>query len=245
MTIDNFDIIRAHLTFNPATKFDAKTKKLKLLNSTYDRYIIQILNRAKDTEGKKRGSNTGNRLIKTYEVPSLEYFDAKRPHIIELCESNNARAYIHPQVRSTYDCLTEMIKIGIDNLENPTIKFQHIMRSCLCAMHKSRDKKWIIDLDNDEMYGWTVDGVLSLVKENLKSCKKSPDEAYTVPTKNGMHIVTSPFNLASAAKICPMMFEGVRKFPYTISVGPGEYEEHFHKRTGWLHKDGMTLLACP
>ena len=58
MTIDNFDIIRAHLSFEPAMKFDADTKKLKKLNDTYDRYIIQVLKRAKDSKGKEYGVNT-------------------------------------------------------------------------------------------------------------------------------------------------------------------------------------------
>ena len=242
MVIDNFDIIRKHLTFEPAMKFDAETKKLRTLNDTYDRYIVQILKRAKDLRGRQFGANTSNRLIKTYEISSLEYFDMKKPHIMDLCESNMARAYILPQVRSTYDCLKEMIKLGVDNLENPTIKFQHILRSCLCSMHKSRNKIWIIDLDNNEMDGWSVDEVVSLVKDNLVRCGKNPDELYTVPTRNGIHILTQPFDLVHAAKTCRMMFEGEKKFQYDVPVGPGEYETHHEKKTGWLHKDGMTLL---
>jgi hypothetical protein len=262
MTIDNFDIIRAHLSFEPAMKFDADTKKLKKLNDTYDRYIIQVLKRAKDSKGKEYGVNTSNRLIKTYEVSSLEYFDKKKDHIIDLCKTNCARAYILPQVRSTYDCLKEMIKIGVDNLENPTIKFQHILRSCLCSMHKSRDKKWILDLDNDSMvehrhainFGgtsiwskqWTVESVMCLVKEMLIKCNKDPNSAYIVNTKSGHHIITPPFDLQSAYEKCNMMFEGEHDFiigkekdDKNIVTG----EKLIHKKmNGWLHKDGMTLL---
>ena len=258
MPIDNFDIIRPHLTFEPATKFDAKTKQLKELNDTYDRYIVQILKRAKDVGGKAHGVNTSNRLIKTYEISSLEYFDSKRPHIVDLCEANGARAYILPQVRSTYDCLKEIIKLGVDNLENPTIKFQHILRSALCSMHKSRDKRWIIDLDNDEMTEhslvvdeiksrlWTVDEIVQLVKENLIRCGKDPNDMYLVPTRNGCHLVTTPFNVMDANKNCGLIFEGVKKFPNEIVwTGPGEYEVKYKQATGWLHKDGMTILYCP
>ena len=245
MKVDNFDIIREHLTFEPAMKFDSETKKLKSLNDTYDRYIVQILKRAKDAGGKSHGVNTANRLIKTYEVSSLDYFDVKKPHIIDLCESNTARAYILPQVRSTYDCLKEMIKIGVDNLENPTIKFQHILRSCLCSMHKSRDKRWIIDLDNDEMDGFTLEDIISGIKENLRKCGKNPDDMYVVPTRNGNHIITTPFNVVDMNKKFRMMFEGERKFQYEVDVGPGEVETRYTKKTGWLHKDGMTLLYCP
>lgn len=211
MTIDNFDIIRQHLTFEKAKKFDAESKKLKEINDTYDRYIIHIIKRAKDSKGKIYGVNESNRLIKTYEISSLEYFDKKKSHIIDLCESNGARAYILPQVRSTHDCLKFMLKQIVDNLENPTIKFQHILRSALCSMHKSRDPKWILDLDNDEMYGWTVDEIITLLKENLKACGKDTSNFYIVKTRNGMHIVTTPFNTKAFSEKCPMMFEGAKR----------------------------------
>ena len=227
MTIDNFDIFREKLTFEKARKFNSKTGRMEEINNTYDRYIVQILKRAKDDGGKSMGVNTSNRLIKTYEISSLEYFDKKRAHIVDLCRSSKARAYILPQVRSTYDCLKEMLKIGVDNLENPTVKFQHILRSCMCSMHKSRNKMWILDLDSDCMteysneptFGghvvksktWTPDEVLALVRKQLVAIGKSEDDCYVVPTKSGCHIVTSPFNLQAAAKECGLMYEGVKK----------------------------------
>lgn len=257
MTIDNFDLFRSKLTFKKAVKFDPNTGIAVEINDTYDRYVVQILKRAKDPGGKTQGVNTGNRLIKTYEISSLEYFDKKREHIIDLCRANGARAYILPQVRSTYDCLKEMIKIGVDNLENPTIKFQHILRSCLCSMHKSRDKMWILDLDSDCMReylydvrktvvtvrNWTPDEVMTLVRENLEKCGKNPDRAYFVKTRSGCHIITPPFNLQAAVKECSLMYEGEKTTTCEVVwTGPGEFELKTKKITGWLHKDGMSLL---
>ena len=255
MIIDNFDIIRPHLTFEPARKFDLKSGNFEEINDTYDRYVAMVLKRAKDPDGKSNGSNTGNRLVKTYEISSLDYFDRKRPDIIDLCERNGARAYILPQVRSTYDCLKEMIKIGVDNLENPTVKFQHILRSAICSMHKSRAKRWVLDLDNDNMTEWrrsagffnettwTLDDVLKLVREELSACGKNPDDAWVVPTRSGHHIVTPTFNLEDAHKKCDRMFEGESLLPQGIRyTGPGEYEVIMKKCSGWLHKDGMTLM---
>ena len=288
MTIDNFDIIRQHLTFEKARKFDSKSKQLKEINDTYDRYIVHIIKRAKDSRGKQYGANEGNRLIKTYEISSLEYFDKKKPHMIDLCESNNARAYILPQVRSTYDCLKAMLPLIVDNLENPTIKFQHILRSALCSMHKSRAPRWVIDLDTKEMYGYTFGQVEDLVKDNLKNdCRKDDFEFYHVETPNGYHIITEPFNTKTANDKCFMMFEGVKKgvtpdeldclnmsYPDVYATIENEYrigiinpftvvnrvrellkkdkvdwnpvlqdvQRKVHDITGWLHKDGMTLL---
>lgn len=255
--IDNFDIFRSHMTFEKARKFDTKTGNLETINDTYDRYIVHIIKRAKDASGKSYGVNESNRLIKTFEIGSLEYFDKKREVIIDLCRSNGARAYILPQVRSTYDCLKELTKICVDNLENPTVKFQHLLRSCLCAMHKSRDKKWILDLDSDSMteYSvltgfprcrltsctWEVDEVLEIVQDELISCGKNPDDAYVVETKNGCHIITSPFNLQAAYRKCGLFFEGERR----LDVGNAVGAEELNGKTsiiGWLHKDGMSLL---
>lgn len=210
MTIDNFDLFRSHLEFKKAVKNGGK-KDDKEIADTYDRYIIQILRRAKDVSGREYGVNTDNRLIKTYEVSSLEYYDKKKDTIIDLCKLNHARAYILPQVRSVHDCLVELLKLGLGSLDNPTIKFQHILRSALCRMHKSRDKKWIIDLDKDEMFGVTQDEVFNYVKSALKEVGKEESDAFIVPTKNGCHIVLRPIDSMKINKRFPLAFKGVRK----------------------------------
>lgn len=255
MLIDNFDIIRSHLTFEPAMKFDAETKKLKRLNDTYDRYIVQILRRAKDVDGKEYGVNTSNRLIKTYEISSLEYFDKKRAHIMDLCRTNKARAYILPQVRATYDCLKEMLKLVVDNLENPTIKFQHVLRSALCSMHKSRDKRWILDLDDDNMMEyildddtvtckeWTPEKAMELVRGLLSEIGRNPDDAYMLRTPHGKTIVTPPFNLQEANKRCNLIYQGSHKPIIDVTTHDGKKMYVYGElKNGWLIKDGMALL---
>lgn len=52
MVIDNFNLFRSKLTFKKAMKFDSEAGKIVEINDTYDRYIIQILRRAKDPGGK-------------------------------------------------------------------------------------------------------------------------------------------------------------------------------------------------
>ena len=71
MEIDNFDIIREHLDF---------------VDSKLDRYIVHILRRPKDISPKMKnelGANEAQRLIKTYYIDSIEYFDRKIPAIKE------------------------------------------------------------------------------------------------------------------------------------------------------------------
>ena len=218
MVIDNFEIFRKHLTF--------ETKQ--------DRYIVHVLRRPKDVKqlGNELGSNECQRLLRTYYIDSLDYFDKKIPAIKELCKSNRARAYIIPQVRNNEECLLNLAEKVLETirLKNYSVKPEHLLRAAYCEYHKSRKKVWILDLDNDKMHGWTVEQAFELVKSQLKAIGKAESEAYLVQTKSGMHILTSPFNLQEAYKLCPMLYEGVHKGPNGEDV------------VGWLHKDGMSLL---
>lgn len=261
MTIDNFDIIKKHLDFK----------------SPLDRYIVHILRRPKDCEelSNQLGSNEAQRLIRTYYIDSLEYFEKKIPAIKELCHSCNARAYIIPQVKDNFECLLNLGKKIFDTIQNKnySVKPEHLIRQAYCEYHKSRKKVWILDLDRDAMvetwvqqnFGgsvlckreWTLKKVQELVKKHLKLVGKSEDEMYTVPTKNGWHIVISPVNLMKIQEECNLIFEGRRKQvieleQYYLNLGdkgyagsPGldiRYKSIEKEITGWLHKDGMTLL---
>ncbi len=231
MTIDNFDIIKKHLDFK----------------SPLDRYIVHILRRPKDCEelSNQLGSNEAQRLIRTYYIDSLKYFDSKIPAIKELCHSCNARAYIIPQVKDNFECLLNLGKKIIDTIQNKnySVKPEHLIRQAYCEYHKSRKKVWILDLDDKEMYGWKLEQVVELVKKWLKEAGKSEDDMYVVPTKHGHHIITSPFNLQAANKECDMIFEGVKKFiRQDLSKIVGKGTDGYEQRTGWLHKGGMTLL---
>lgn len=231
MTIDNFDIIKKHLDFK----------------SPLDRYIVHILRRPKDCEelSNQLGSNEAQRLIRTYYIDSLKYFDSKIPAMKELCHSCNARAYIIPQVKDNFECLLNLGKKIIDTIQNKnySVKPEHLIRQAYCEYHKSRKKVWILDLDDKEMYGWKLEQVVELVKKWLKEAGKSEDDMYVVPTKHGHHIITSPFNLQAAYKECDMMFEGVQNRPLEpIIIDDKTLKMNYKQVTGWLHKDGMALL---
>lgn len=243
MTINNIEEIRKHLTFT----------------SDFDRYVVHIIKRAKDDRGVEYGSNETNRLIKTFYITSLEYFDKKIPVIKDLCESNAARAYLLPQVRNNEDCLKELLKVVVDNIDNPTIKPDHLIRSAYSGMHKSRDKKWILDLDNDNMteyrtitrflssqikeIQWTAERVLMFVHEQLQLCGRTDADAWMVPTRHGHCIVTSPFDLDKAYKKCNMLYQGATKqYVGDEAIGPGEYKKTYKNNNGWLIKDGMVLM---
>ena len=252
--IDNFDIIRSHLTFE----------------TEFYRYIIIILKRTKDQSGKEYGVNETNRRIKTFMVGSLDYFDKKIPIIKDLCKCNNARAYILPQVRHNRECLINLMKLTLENIDSPTIKPDTLITSAYAGNHSSRDKKWILDIDNDNLteyrnilsFGgfqirekkWTPDEILELVKRMLIDCGKTREDAYMIPTRNGNCIVTSPFNLKKAQESCSMLYEGVRNtiigseinsdYRPNKDIANNAYRSVSKDINGWLIKDGMALLFC-
>lgn len=240
MEIDNFDIFREHLDF---------------VDTKLDRYVIHILRRPKDISKDMKnalGANESQRLIKTYYVDSIEYFDRKIPAIKELCISNNARAYIIVQPKDNFECLLNLGEKIFETIRNKnySVKPEHLVRQAFCEWHKTRKKQWILDLDEDSMveyidgemtFGgpskvterkWTKDEVLDLVKAQLKADGKDENAPYVVKTKNGCHIITPPFNLQRAVKQCNLLFEGVKKF----KVGTKEW---------WLKRGDRGFTGSP
>lgn len=247
MEIDNFDILMQHMDFVEPN----------------DRYIVHIMRRPKDCKAiaNSLGANEAQRLIRTYYIDNLDYMKAKIPAIKELCKSCNARAYLIVSPKDNFDCLMNLGQKILDTIRcrNYSVKPEHLLRQAYCENHKSRNKQWVLDLDNDEMTEcfsdsnghpngsktWTVDEVMKIVKDELETCGKDPSLAYTIPTRNGIHIITPPFNLQSANKKCSMLFEGCKKVPVELVwTGLETYDIKHKQVTGWLHKDGMTILYC-
>lgn len=231
MEINNFELIRNNLTFV----------------DKYDRYVCHILRRTKDNIGLKRcGSNESQRLLRTYYFGDIEYFNSKIEAIKELCNTTGARAYLLPQVRNNRDCLINLGKLVLENLDNPTIKLDSITRKAVCSCHSSRNKKWILDFDNDGFIN-LYEQIKADILDNLRDIGRDPDkDLYEVPTKNGKHIITSPFNLLKLQQKYPIIFEGEKKMVIGQEpIGPGEYRDIIKKVVGILHKDGATLLYAP
>lgn len=111
MKIDNFQLVR-----NSILNFENKG----------DFFFILILKRRKDTKGAMvEGVNEDNRLIKHYFVYSKDYFDKKAEAIRNLCDQNDARAYILPQRRNEVTVLCSLLvkiaDIVVERLKNTVL----------------------------------------------------------------------------------------------------------------------------
>ena len=206
-TIDNFDAIREHLRFDKPG----------------DIYVVHVMFRVKDlrNDADKQmylSHEETQRLIKTYYVDSLEYFDRKRPAMIDLANQNKARVYFTMTCKNRITCNRIIAKKIIDEIDNPNVRYDHLIRSAVCGCHISDYKWWTLDVDNDTVVtvkswdgeSWNADETLNLmsIKDMVKSemaklvdetKTRSGSEIFEVPTKNGCHIMTPPFNRSKMA----------------------------------------------
>src|SRR5690606_34154535 len=181
--IDNFDQIRRLLDFRSKDDF----------------YFVQILQRKKDhIIGKVNGCNNNSRLIKAYYIRSLEYFDFIKPEIIELCKLFQARAGINLNRRSFKNMALQNLRKITDQILNEDYIHAPKAYSSVCGMYSNEsDKTWIIDIDDKEYVSYEL-------KSYIDTLRPEGDKFITeIPSKNGYHIITRPFDLQAFKKQYP------------------------------------------
>lgn len=205
-TIDNFDAIKAHLKFEKPG----------------DIYVVHVMFRVKDlrNDAEKQmylSHEETQRLIKTYYIDSLEYLDRKRPAMIDLANQNKARVYFTMTRKNRITCNRVILKKLVDEVDNPNVRYDHLVRSSVCGCHISDYKWWTLDVDKDTTikcsvpvitksisYEWKLidfrDVLIAEMSKLVDETKtRSGSEIFTVPTKNGCHIMTPPFNRSKMA----------------------------------------------
>lgn len=168
-------------------------KQLLQFDSEDDFYHLQILSRKKDNP--EIGSNSY--CIKTYYIRSIEYLEKKQLEIINLCDFNNARAYINLNRRSFEQIAFQTLRKVTDQIMNKDFKSTRKAYESVCGAHSNeKEKKWIIDIDWKDFDGnKSIVGneILPLLEELQKETGLKPMIEF-IPTKNGVHIITHPFN---------------------------------------------------
>lgn len=171
MEVNNFEAIKKLLVFDNDDTF----------------YHCQILKRKK--ENSEIGSNST--VIKTYYIGSIEYLDKKTAEIISLCNVTNARACINLNRRSYEKMAMQTVRKLIEQMLNKDFDSAHKAYDSCCGAYGNEPKnKWIIDIDE------VCD--LDFIIDSITECDPNPGEPKlitTLPTKNGCHIITYPFNV--------------------------------------------------
>jgi hypothetical protein len=180
-------------------------------------YFLQVLKRRKDNPDLGKDM----KHIADYYIYSLEQFDELKPRIIAQCDVENARAYFRINRRDAKKVAMQVLKRTVDYIMSEDYRaVKNAFASCAGEFHSDPDKKWIVDvdwkdisegLDRDEYLNTLMSDVQELVQETGRD-----DTLYTIPTKNGIHVVCRPFNLKKFSDV------------YDVDV----------------HKDNPTILYC-
>ncbi len=193
MTVDNFNQIRELLEFDSEDDF----------------YFCQILKRKK--ENKELGSNS--HVVKTYYLKSKEDLDKDKGEMICLAEYHNARVCINLNKRSFERVCYHTLKKLTDQILNKS--FSHV-RKCynsVCGEYASGDKTWIVDIDEK---GRAANDILKCI-DNLQP--EGNKLITIIETKNGIHLITKPFNLQDFKEYYPHI--EVHKNNPTVMYIPG------------------------
>lgn len=200
--INNFEQIRGFLDFsNP---------------DTY--YFIQILKRRKDNPDMDKDMS----VIDDIFIYSVEQFDRMEDKIIKTCISHNARAYFRVNKRSMKKTALQMLKRVTDLIISENYKaVKSAFSSVSGEFHADDDKKWIVDIDNFDKSKMGESLRALAIYQNLEELQKESKREplmEVVPTKNGVHIITRPFNLQKFKQMYPEVD---------------------------VHKDNLSVLYCP
>lgn len=180
-----------------------------------DFYFLQIIKRRKENPDMVRSEN----VIKNFYIDSLEDYIKLIPLVIRICDFENARAYMKINKRNYTKLALDMNKRVVEYIASGQTKsLKNAFDTVTGLYHCDKDKKWIVDIDwvdfedKDE-----PQKVLSYVTELQIEGGREP-MTEIIPTKNGVHFITRPFNLKKFKTVYP--------------------------KTD-VHRDNHTLIYCP
>jgi hypothetical protein len=177
--VDNFELIKSLLKFPN--------------DDTY--YHLQILRRGKDHPELP----AANRVIKSYFIIDINDLDFYEQEIKNLCKLFGARAYINLAPKSIKK--TTMLQLKYLAQRAYEGDFKKIWRSWnTCAGEiKGEEPRWVVDIDkqlSEEEYNRFLKYLTYLEPLGNKVIVK-------IPTKNGIHLITKPFNIQQFKEQCP------------------------------------------
>jgi len=176
-------------------------EKLLIFDSEDDFYHLQILKRKK--ENPELGSNSY--VVRTYCVRSKESLMEKRTEITEMCNTHNARAYINLSPRSFEKMAFHTLKKISDIIMNKDYKEVRKAFESVCGTYgNGKHKRWLIDIDWVDFEDTTdvQTKIIPLLADLQRETGVEPLLEY-IPTKNGIHIITRPFNTSTFKYLHP------------------------------------------
>lgn len=155
-------------------------------------YMVQVIARSKD------GHNKSSSVLDVFYINSEEKFDALLPSIIESCQNHNARAYFNLNPKSYRKVALSMLKELADRIASDQFVGLHKLYAHCAGSCSSEYKVWLIDYDGDPK-----ESKIRQVLDTIDPVGLGPKILEEIPTRNGIHYITMPFNLSEFKTKCP------------------------------------------
>ena len=162
-----------------------------------DFYMLYVFKRKKDQPEGERDNHQSVRTIKTYCIESIDHLERRYDEIIQLCEMFKARAYIHVQKQNHFDVSLSMMAALAQKIQNGSHNQKGLFDSVVGQI-KTQEKRWIVDIDTKD--GRTIFEIEAAVNMSKPEGNKI---ITTIPTKNGVHLITERFDSRSFGELYP------------------------------------------
>lgn len=179
--IDNLELIKPLLKFPDEDSY----------------YFLQLLWRKKDRSFVPfniGGSNNNSRLLRAYYITSIEKLERDYDEIKAVCDFFKCRAMINLNRRSFKSSSHQMMVRLAQSIQAQNYRNQAMWNNVSGVYNPVKDKKWLIDIDGKEVSPLMMACINYACEPICKSVEDS--KIYSlIPSKNGVHIITKPFNL--------------------------------------------------
>ena len=195
--------------------FDILVPLLEFDGDSY--YFLQVMKRRKENPGLHKNSV----ILKQYQIDSLDFLEKKMPSLIALCEKENARVMLDINKRSfkktALVAQQKIAKYMFDgNFKSVRLAYDKACGSSKSRCEKRGQKKWIVDVDPID--GVNINALVKNYMDDIVTANmgKRPNLFFTIPSPNGVHIITNPFRFDTFMKMHPQDHKDVKKNCPTI-----------------------------
>lgn len=182
--VNNYELLRGALNFTEPGYF----------------YVLEVIKRRKDNPSLFKDALQ----LATYRIRSIEQLDQWFPTIVQMCDACNARAYIRLNRRNNERVAkAAMVRLATLINEGNYTGASRVFESVAGEQVNDDLKTWVVDLDHDlTMFEPGQEGIKEWhdsIKKFILQCTsedliESQRNMYLVPTPNGHHLITRPFD---------------------------------------------------
>lgn len=153
-------------------------------------FFCEIIRRKKDFIGRPEYDTIkSQRCLKTFYIRNSEHLHKKEAEIISLANFYEARVYINISPSSWRNCSADMLQELVKFFKNDSYSGLRSATDSVVGKAENRDRRypktWVIDYDSKD----------NVVETKEQIHKMGGVIMWTIPTVNGYHFITNPFDL--------------------------------------------------